>query len=697
MMRDSSSTLDLPKLRVLSGPNKSESLPLRLGKNVVGRASDCDVCLGGAGISKRHALIVVAAEKADGKNLTTEVEDLGSTNKSFLGSLEEPVELTPGRRYPMEHGEVVVFGDVACVLLARQKSSTASCEATQTDDFPESIAMTGSRSVLTEGIQTSAPDLTGQSQDTILTQLDKLMQGMSTLYSIVQGSAPGSVASDSWAPPRTSTSMMQTNMTQTDFELDEDMLLNQTEVNLWPHEEARVSVMASEIQTRSTGERAGANLQGMGNNSQLLHPSLDADRPLPGILRHATAAPPQAPLHPSLFQDMYRGVTADGRVTQRSPQRSRLPTQRSRQSDVMEEEDRLVSMGGVALPERVVLYILCFLPRIPCVLLVSSVSSYFRKLCEASVLWEDLDLSWNTISPDPICHKITDEILQRLLTRNYRTSLLRVDLSGCKFVCDWTLLNLSKHSYNVRSLSLKCFADVGPQISDAGLVELARRLPKVEDVSLFWCHRITNISIATLSSHSPNLTSLDLSGCFELTDLSIISLAEAQCGPHLRHLKLKACESLSSEAVLALSRRCTSLQSLDMGGCSRVKGDALAALMSQCFDLRELDISQCHQVLDIHMRAMAPYFTRMTRLSVAYSRNLSDDGIKDMVRFCNQLEVADLRGLRRMTDDSLLKLSQVARNLSSLDVRGCQSLSHQILGKLAVQLVKCRFTTSYVN
>ncbi|EKX45778.1 hypothetical protein GUITHDRAFT_138646 [Guillardia theta CCMP2712] len=680
-MRESFSSSNAPKLRVLSGPNKSETFQLRLGNNVVGRASDCDVCLEGSGISKRHASIVVSAERTDSKTFTVQIEDLGSTNKSFLGSLEEPVELTPGRRYPMEHGEVVVFGDVACVLLSRNKSQPSSCEATQTEDFPEVVGMTGSGSMIGEAIQTTAPDMTVQSQETILTQLDKLMQGMTNLYSIVQGSAPGSIASDSWAPPRTSTSVMQSNMTQTDFELgEEDIILNQTDVDMWPHEQARVSVMASDMHTRSVGERAGANLQGMGTQSQLLPPSLDADRPLPGILRHAAVAAPQPTLDPSLFQDLYRGVTAEGRTTQRSLQRSRMHTHRSRHSDAMleeEEEEVLVSMRDVQVPQRVVFHILCFLPRIPCMLLMSSVNSYFRRLCEASLLWEELDLSWNTISPDPICNRITDEILHRLLTRCYRTSLLRVDLSGCSFVSDWTLLNLSKHSYNVRSMVLKCFADVGPQISDAGLVELARRLPKVEHVNLFWCHRITNVSVTTLSSHCPNLKSLDLSGCFELTDLSIISLAEAQCGPQLLDLKLKACESISTEAVLALARRCTSLQTLDIGGCSRVKGDAL--------------------VLDIHMRAMAPSFTRISRLSVAYSRNLSDDGIKDMVRFCNQLEVADLRGLRRMTDDSLLKLSQIARNLSSLDVRGCQSLTHEILGKLATQLVKCRFTTSYVN
>jgi hypothetical protein len=55
-----------------------------------------------------------------------------------------------------------------------------------------------------------------------------------------------------------------------------------------------------------------------------------------------------------------------------------------------------------------------------------------------------------------------------------------VVLHGCSFVNDWTLHALARHSFNVEHLALDRHADIGPDISDAGLVVLLRGLPQVE-------------------------------------------------------------------------------------------------------------------------------------------------------------------------------------------------------------------------
>lgn len=81
-----------PKLRVLSGTEKGATFELRPGRNLVGRADDCVVQLGTNGISKHHAVV----HYESGHESACFVEDLGSTNKSLLGSLDEPVTLIPG-------------------------------------------------------------------------------------------------------------------------------------------------------------------------------------------------------------------------------------------------------------------------------------------------------------------------------------------------------------------------------------------------------------------------------------------------------------------------------------------------------------------------------------------------------------------------------------------------------------------------
>lgn len=85
-----------------------------------------------------------------------------------------------------------------------------------------------------------------------------------------------------------------------------------------------------------------------------------------------------------------------------------------------------VYLGRFALPEACVLHVLSFLPRLPGLLRVAGVSPYFRRLTQENVLWEQLDLSWDTLARDPICLRMTDEILVDLMQRMYRKLLHKV-------------------------------------------------------------------------------------------------------------------------------------------------------------------------------------------------------------------------------------------------------------------------------
>ena len=171
-----------PRLRILSGPDKGKTHPLVRGTNEVGRALTNQVPLEGEGISKVHAVITW-------DDAGVVVEDMGSTNKSTLGSLEEPVELVPGHRYPMEHGDVVVFGDVACVFLWQSPGSMGGAWSrrvhTAPGDFGDKTAESSLQTPMRP--QTTAFGTGDLSQQDILGQLETMMQGMSNLYSIIKG------------------------------------------------------------------------------------------------------------------------------------------------------------------------------------------------------------------------------------------------------------------------------------------------------------------------------------------------------------------------------------------------------------------------------------------------------------------------------------------------------------------------------
>jgi diguanylate cyclase (GGDEF)-like protein len=82
-------------LIVISGPNVGEFFPIR-GGAVLGRALDVDVRLVDAGISRRHAEIVV-----DGDEIW--LEDLGSKNGSFVNGVQV-------RRHRLRAGDKIQLG-----------------------------------------------------------------------------------------------------------------------------------------------------------------------------------------------------------------------------------------------------------------------------------------------------------------------------------------------------------------------------------------------------------------------------------------------------------------------------------------------------------------------------------------------------------------------------------------------------------
>lgn len=92
-----------PRLVVLRGPNRGSRFELGT-ETVIGRATECDVRVLDASISRRHARIV---ELPDG---TCEVEDLGSRNGTWLdGMVVSRAPLAPGTRLDLGQQITLLF------------------------------------------------------------------------------------------------------------------------------------------------------------------------------------------------------------------------------------------------------------------------------------------------------------------------------------------------------------------------------------------------------------------------------------------------------------------------------------------------------------------------------------------------------------------------------------------------------------
>ena len=81
------------------------------GEYVVGRDPDVDILLDSPGVSRRHAVIRIAARSAT-------VEDLGSKNGTFIG--ERKIE----GAVPLNHGDIIVVGSARLTVKVLHQTNT---------------------------------------------------------------------------------------------------------------------------------------------------------------------------------------------------------------------------------------------------------------------------------------------------------------------------------------------------------------------------------------------------------------------------------------------------------------------------------------------------------------------------------------------------------------------------------------------
>jgi pSer/pThr/pTyr-binding forkhead associated (FHA) protein len=167
------------RLRFLTGPLKGSTINLNSGHSLIGKGDDCDICVPDARVSKHHCVLEIEEDHCT-------VKDMNSTNKTMLGSLEEPMALIPGVSYPLNHGDTIVVGpDVVCVFLcpALGRGTTIDQQSLNSTFHSDAIPSRSSTALM------NADDL----RETV----EGLMSGMQNLYSLLGSSVANGVSSSS--------------------------------------------------------------------------------------------------------------------------------------------------------------------------------------------------------------------------------------------------------------------------------------------------------------------------------------------------------------------------------------------------------------------------------------------------------------------------------------------------------------------
>ncbi|KAH9101728.1 hypothetical protein LEN26_005888 [Aphanomyces euteiches] len=152
------------------------------------------------------------------------------------------------------------------------------------------------------------------------------------------------------------------------------------------------------------------------------------------------------------------------------------------------------------------------------------------------------------------------------------SELREIDLGQCK-ITDATLVSLAQHCPRLEVVRLRWCSE----ITDAGILRLASHCSRLRVLDLNNCGLLTDQSIASLSQ-CPHLEWINLAWCVNITDCGLVDLAKV-CR-ELKEVVLTFCSQLTDVALKALVDNCRHLDRLHLNGCTGMSSAAVKALSS---------------------------------------------------------------------------------------------------------------------
>lgn len=121
-------------------------------------------------------------------------------------------------------------------------------------------------------------------------------------------------------------------------------------------------------------------------------------------------------------------------------------------------------------------------------------------------------------------------------------------------------------------------------LTDAGVLLLASRLPRLSQLNLQGSSNITDACLPSLVQGCPLMEKLNLGGCHRLTDAAVRVLTQADVPVHqsypsrLTHLSLFQCSAITDASVELVAAHLPLLQHLDVHSCAALTDAALDVL-----------------------------------------------------------------------------------------------------------------------
>ncbi|MED6213468.1 hypothetical protein PIB30_093706 [Stylosanthes scabra] len=226
------------------------------------------------------------------------------------------------------------------------------------------------------------------------------------------------------------------------------------------------------------------------------------------------------------------------------------------------QERKTASRNWVDLPRDLTLMIISRLDTFQILTSAQRVCRLWRSICMDPLMWRTINMC------DIRIDNSADFDLEKMCMNAIdRSCGLLEDISIEYFGSDDLLKYIIDSQCQLRRLRLVlCFY----RISDEGLVEIAQRLPMLEELDITLCRNVSSVALEGIGRGCPLLKSLKYNDNNDYYVGDEEAFVIAQNMPNLRHLQLVN-NNLDNSGVSAILDGCSRLESLDLRCCENVE------------------------------------------------------------------------------------------------------------------------------
>ena len=271
---------------------------------------------------------------------------------------------------------------------------------------------------------------------------------------------------------------------------------------------------------------------------------------------------------------------------------------------------------------------------------------------------------------------LTDNHLRTIIDTCPKIKELNV--SECRRITDVSVIYLAQsRGASMEVLRLNDSSSYSGNVTDVALQEIGQRCNMLTEVYISFCPSVTDSGVQALLKGCPKMMVLDISGCLSLTDSALSGLTVA----------------------------CPDIRRFNASGCVQLTSRSINNILQYGRKLRCLELMTCHYLCKLRFMFQEPSEAASIISTVAASgedcieKTTNDDNSKEGISLkgvnarlytvlCSQLHSVDFSFCSKIDNNSLIQLSTFCKQLQYISVQGCYQLTDMAMEEVTKKCQK---------